>query len=427
MTSLARAQAGLRSAQWRLVVALSLGVILSQFLRSSTGVIAPELTRDLALTPEMLGFANACFFIALGLVQVPVGILFDRVGVRTTYLWLTGIAVAGALLHAVVDSGIGLASARFLMGVGCGASFMSVVMLASRWFAPDRLATAISLMFAFSQFGILLAATPLAAASEAFGWRPVFAVTAVVTVGIGVLYAAFVRDDPPGAALRAPHAPQDAPFAGLLRVFRIPDIGYVLAMHTFAYAAVATLIGLWAGPYLADVHGLAPVERGNVLLAMGIGQLVGQLAVGPLDRLLDTRKWIVVGLAAASIATLAALALVERASLALAVTLLVVLALVSQYPVMIIAHARGLFPAAIAGRGITTVNLAQVIGAASLPYVTGVVVGASSGPSAAGGAYPEHAYRLVFAAIAIPLAICLAFYLRARDVKPSQLRQEVAP
>jgi hypothetical protein len=88
--------------------------------------------------------------------------------------------------------------------------------------------------------------------------------------------------------------------------------------------------------------------------------------------------------------------------------------------VVIIAHARSLFPAAIAGRGVTTVNLAQIAGAASLPYVTGLVIGASTGLSSAGGPYPEHAYRLVFAAIAIPLAIGLAFYLRARDAKPSQ-------
>jgi len=407
------------AAHLRLCFALALAVILSQFFRSSTGVIAPELTRDLGLAPEMLGFANACFFIALGVVQVPVGILFDRVGVRTTHLWLTGIAVAGALLHAAIDTGWGLAAARFLMGVGCGASFMGVVMLASRWFAPERLATAMSAIFALSQVGVLLAATPLAAATEAFGWRPVFVATAALTVAAGLLYAAFVRDDPPGAPPRPPHAPEDAPIAGLARVFRVPDIGYVLAMHMFAYAAVATIIGLWAGPYLADVHGLAPVERGNVLLAMGAAQVAGQLAVGPMDRWLDTRKWIVVVLAAASVATLAALAALESPSLATAVALLVLLALVSQYPVMIVAHARSLFPASIAGRGITTVNLSQVIGASALPYVTGLVVGAASGAT---GPYSEAAYRLVFATIAAPLAIGLLLYLRAKDVRPSDLR-----
>lgn len=408
----------MNSARVRLCIALALAVILSQFYRSSLGVIAPEISADLALTPEMLGFANACFFISLGIVQVPVGVLFDRVGVRTTYLWLTGVSVAGALLQAWAETGTGLAVARLLMGVGSGAGFMSVVMLCARWFPPERHSTAMAVLFALSQIGVLLAATPLAAATAAYGWRPVFVLAAAVTVICGLLYAAWVRDDPPGS----PPPPRPAQvqhlgvIAGYRRVLGTPDVGGVLAMHLFAYAAVATLIGLWAGPYLADVHGLTPVERGNVLLAMGVGQLVGLLAVGPLDRVFDTRKWIVVGGAAASVATLAALAILDRPSLAVAVTLLVVLALVSQYPVVNVAHGRSLFTSDIAGRGVTTVNLSQVVGAAALPWITGAVIGYASGPR---GPHPEFAYRLIFATIAALLAAGLVVYLRVRDVKPS--------
>lgn len=63
-----------------LIAMLSATTILSQFFRSSTNVIAPELIRDLALSPEALGLANAAFFLALLAIQVPVGILFDRSG-----------------------------------------------------------------------------------------------------------------------------------------------------------------------------------------------------------------------------------------------------------------------------------------------------------------------------------------------------------
>jgi hypothetical protein len=38
---------------------------LSLFFRSCLGVIAPELTRDLGLTPEDLGRANGAFYLAM--------------------------------------------------------------------------------------------------------------------------------------------------------------------------------------------------------------------------------------------------------------------------------------------------------------------------------------------------------------------------
>jgi hypothetical protein len=39
-----------------------------------------------------------------------------------------------------------------------------------------------------------------------------------------------------------------------------------------------TVLGVWGGPYLYDVHKLDGVERGNVLLAMGMAQILGILA-----------------------------------------------------------------------------------------------------------------------------------------------------
>ena len=60
---------------------------LSLFYRSCLGVIAPELTRDLGLTPEDLGNANGAFFLSMALMQIPVGLLFDRYGPRRACCW----------------------------------------------------------------------------------------------------------------------------------------------------------------------------------------------------------------------------------------------------------------------------------------------------------------------------------------------------
>ena len=66
-------------------------------------------------------------------------------------------------------------------------------------------------------------------------------------------------------------------------------------MHFFAYAAMLTVLGIWGGPYLYDVHKLDGVARGNVLLAMGLAQTLGILAYGPMDRVLRSRKKVVIG------------------------------------------------------------------------------------------------------------------------------------
>lgn len=405
-----------RSGAAALIAMLTATTSLSQFYRASTTVIAPELIRDIGLTPEMLGFSGACFFLALGAAQVPVGILFDRIGARLTVALLAVLAVLGSLAHAAVASGGQLAAARFVIGLGHGGSFMATVFLISRWYPRARWSTALSWVFASSMLGIAAAGAPLAFVSERFGWRAAFVIVAVIQAAVGVLFLLLVRDDPPDAAPRlGEHETLRKALAGFVTILRLPGFRRVMMLQFFAYAVLATMMGLWAGPYLHDVHGLDPIARGNVLIAMAAAQTVGVLATGPLDRLFNTRKWVATAGAVATIAVLLALAVHPRPPIAVAITLLLVLCAVSAYGVVVVSHGRTFYPEPLAGRGATTFNMAQVLGCALMPIATGFIP--RFFPITEKGYAPE-AYQFIFVAIAAMLGAGLAVYLTAVDARP---------
>lgn len=394
---------------------LSATTVLSQFFRTSVTVIAPELIVELKLTPEALGMANAIFFFALMAAQVPVGILFDRIGVRLTVGILAVLSVVGALWHAVVRDGSELIAARFLLGLGFGGSFMSVVVLCSRWYPRARWATAMSWVFGLSMIGVVLAGTPLALAAEWLGWRTVFVIMAGVSALVGLAFVWLVRDDPPGKVPVAhPSETLTGALAGFISVLRLPGLLRVLGLQTVAYAVMATIMGLWAGPYLHDVHGLDAVARGNVLIAMAVAQFLGVLAFGPMDRIFDTRKWVAVSGASATILVL--LALAADPPTALAIVLIIGLCATSAYGVAVVTHARTFYPDHLAGRGATTANMAQLFGCAMVPVVTGYIP--NWFPQTAAG-YSPVAYQWIFATIAASLAAGLMVYATASDVRPS--------
>lgn len=401
----------------RVFAAIVAAVVLSQYFRASNGVIAPQLIRDAGLSAESLGLVNGSFFVVLALVQIPVGIAFDRWGPRLTVGCLTAMAVLGSLVFAAGESAAMLFWGRALMGLGCAASFMGAVVLTSRWIAPSRFTQVLSWVFALSNIGTLLATAPLAAGAEAIGWRGVFLLSAGVTAIVGIVFLAVVRDSPPGTAVsRQPESLTEV-LRGLKEVWRTPGLGYVLAMHTVAYATLLTVQGLWAGAYLHDVHGMDTVARGNVLLAMAVATVVGVLGYGPLDRRFDTRKGVIAAGALATASVLTALALLDRPPAWLASGLLILLGLVGHYGVVIVAHGRSLFADRLVGRGVTTVNIAQTIGCAALPILSGAVVGAF--PAEPTGGAPEIAYRAAFGTLAFILVAGLLIYSRARDAKPS--------
>ena len=114
------------------------------------------------------------------------------------------------------------------------------------------------------------------------------------------------------------------------------------------------------------------------------------------------------------LSTLAALAVIPAISTALAIFLLLLLSSASAYGSVMLAHIRSHFPDHLAGRGATTGNMVQLIGAALLSTVTGFI------PALfvhAGPGYSPLAYRWIFATLAIALALGLAVYLTAKDSK----------
>ena len=392
-----------------LLLALTLLTGLSQFHRSALGVIAPELSADLALSPAMLGAANGMFFAAILVMQLPVGIALDRLGPRLVVAGLSVIAVLGLVLQGLATDGTTLLVARALIGIGCAASFMSAVVLCARWYAGGDMTLALSRIFALSQIGILLAGAPLAWLAGWLGWRDAFLISALLTGLAALAWWRLVQNDPPHkpAPARKPESLREA-LRGQFSIWRLPGLSRVLALHLVAYAAAATVIGLWAGPYLADVHGLDAKARGRALAAMGLAMPIGLLLVGPLEKHFFPRAALVTAGAALSALMLIGLALWPTPPLPVALGLLVGLIFFSSYPVLLVTEARGLFPDHLVGRGATTVNMAQLVGSALLPLLVGLVIGFFPIEEAV---RPEVAYRAGFAVLAGSLLLGLAGWL----------------
>lgn len=400
----------------RLLLALTVMTGLSQFHRAALGVVGPELAADLGAGAAVLGAANGAFFLAIGLAQIPVGLALDRIGPRLTVAALTAPAVLGGVAQALAPDGPAFLLARFLLGLGCAAGFMSAVVLSARWFAGEGLTTALARVFALSNCGILLAGAPFAALAGWVGWRGAYAVAAAVTLVGGLLWWWLVRDDPPGSV--PPHRTETLGEAlrGQLHVWRTPGLLPILSMHLVGYACMATVLAVWAGPYLAEVHGLAPEPRGTVLLLMGLALPAGLLGIGPVERRLgrSRSRALVATLALCVALVLAALALWPRAPLPVASALLVLLCLLSCFPVVVVTQGRALFPDHLVGRGATTVNLAQTVGGAALPALTGAVVALSP---------PEAAWSVAFATLAAAMALGVAGYLLGGERRGARQRR----
>ena len=401
-----------------IVTTLAIAYVASHFFRASNVTIGLDLMRDLAIGPEALGALTGAFFFGFAAMQIPCGFFFDRFGPRRTVAGMLVLATCGITIFTLAPSWPILLTGRVLMGAGFGAMLIGSMVVISRWFPPDRFSTLTAMVLSIGLLGNLAATTPLAWASQAIGWRAAFGAVAIFTALATIAVWLVVRDAPPGHPFlaRTPEPPR-VMLQGLMEVLRNPRLRPILALNFCNYACTFTVQGLWGGPFLREVHGLSPIEAGNVLLSAVIAYQLGMLAFGPLDRVLDTRKWIAIGGSLVIISILATLALVSRPPIWLPIGAIVVIGFFSASSTMVMTHGRGIFPDRLIGRGIATINTAVMLGVACMQTLSGIIVGAFE--PLADGARSETAYRALFGVLTLVLITAVAIYSRSQDVRPS--------
>src|SRR5688572_22090122 len=270
MTNMTSARAQPLGATFVLVGTLAAIYMVSQFLRNSVGVIAPDLAAEIGLSAAEIGLLSSAFFFSFAAAQLPLGVAIDRYGPKRCMLVCAGVAFAGAVLFATATTATGLIAARVLMGLGSSCYLMAPLALYARRFPPERFTVLAGIQIAIGTVGTLFVTAPLAWASATIGWRATFLAVAASVIACAALVAIFVREDGsdrvhPGAAETMGES-----LRGVLEVARLRAFVPLFLMHAMSYSSYVLIVGLWGGPYLTHVYGYGLTARGDLLMLPAI-------------------------------------------------------------------------------------------------------------------------------------------------------------
>jgi MFS family permease len=383
------------------------GYILSQFFRSFLAVIAPELAVELHLDPQALATMQTAWIIGFTLMQFPVGWALDTIGPRRTVTSTMLAAIVGAALFARATSALELDVALALIGIGCSAIYMGAIFVLGRLYSAKRFALLCSWLIGIGSAGNLLAASPLAWAATEIGWRNAMGLIAFATALATVLLYCIIRDPAPSSDSR-----QVGFWQGIWTIMQLKALWPILPLTAVSYAMLIAERGLWAGPYLSDMHGLGPVDRGNGLLVMAAAMSFGAMVYGPLDHWLHTHKWIVTAGTVLTAASFLYLGLASPDTTQAIIALSLLGASGMTYGVLM-AHGRSFVPDQLLGRGITLMNMLFIGGAGVVQPLSGAVMNRMKDQPIADG------YGALHIAFGAALLVTLAVYLFSRDVEPA--------
>ncbi len=385
------------------------GYFLSYVYRAVNAVLGSPLATEFGLSAAQLGLFTGAFFLAVGVFQLPLGVLLDHFGPRRVNSTLLLLAAIGAALFSAADSYHELILARACIGLGVSACLMASIQAFTLWFARDRLATMIALAYSMGGLGALAASAPLELALRHFDWRQIFQALATVTIVLSAIFALIVPEHP---AARKP-ARFGEQFAGLARIARDSAFWRVAVALGTAQCAVVSLFTLWITAWLRDVAGFDRAAAAQALAWVSIAFIAGYFFFGRLaDRLARQGRSQLPLFAAGMTVSLTLLAL-----LALGVTVAPVLVwagFVFCGAGATLAHSMATrrYPPAMAGRVNTGLNTFTFIGIFFGQWATGVIL--NLWPTRGSG-YDPGAYVWAFGSLWLVAALGLAWLWSGRS------------
>lgn len=269
------------------------------YQRVSPGVMTDELMRSFGISAAALGTLSASYFYAYVAMQIPTGLLVDSWGARKLLIWGAAAAAMGTFIFGFTSNLTVACLGRAIIGGSTAIAWVVLLKLATHWYRGQRFAMLSGLGLLIGNLGALVAQIPLRVLINHFAWREVVFGSGAISLCVGLLAFAFVKDDPSEEQFEsyAPLTLQNqnksgsrVALAGLRTIFAYRNTWLIFLAQGAMVGAVLSFTGLWGTPYLKARFGLTATTGASVCSLMIICWAIASPLCGALSDRIGRRK-----------------------------------------------------------------------------------------------------------------------------------------
>ncbi|MBI4192307.1 MAG: MFS transporter [Betaproteobacteria bacterium] len=361
----------LRRYRWTAFTLVALGFVLSFFHRVAPAAIAGELQQAFQISGAALGTLAATYFYVYAVMQLPTGVLVDTLGPRRIVALGALVAGIGSLVFGMAQTLPAAMAGRTLAGLGVSVMFIAMLKVNAAWFYDRQFATATGVGVLIGNLGAVLSAAPLAYVVIVTSWRNVFTAVGVFSLLLAVATWLWMRDSPRAAGLPSlreldgleAHADHTGHwYDGLLQVVRNRAIWPGFWMMFGVASSYVTFVGLWAVPYLTQVHGMSRGTAANHTSVTLLGFALASFVLGYLSDRSGRRRPVLIGSLAIHVVCWAPLAIGVALPLGASYALFAALGASATGFTLSWSCAKEVSPPALSGMATSLVNAGQFVG-----------------------------------------------------------------
>lgn len=340
-------------------------------LQVSPSVMVRDLMSAFSVHATSIGNFASVYFMIYMIMQIPVGILFDRFSAR----WLLTLAAAmcgiGCVIFATAHSFSAAIFSRALIGLGSSFAVVGSFNIASLWFSSKRFAAITGLTITIGMFGAVAGESPLALMTNYFGWRTSMNIFAIVGIAFSILIWLIVRN--PKSHIQKQRS-EISILSGLKYIFTSKQSWLAALYGGFLYAPTPIFGALWGVPFLMYSHHISKPIAAAIISSIFFGWMCGSPFFGWMSDFLARRKPPMIIGAIGGLITLTSVIYIQNLPTYTLAMLLFAFGFLSSGFILAFAVVKEINPARYSATSIGFTNMLNMIWCALLQPAIGIVL-----------------------------------------------------
>ena len=302
------------SYRWLIFIVLAIAYFFVYFHRTTGGSISSTLQEAFGVGAAEVALLASAYLYAYTLMQIPSGILTDKMGPRQAASAFIVILAIGSLMCAFAEP-MGnftmMIVGKFVIGIGAAVIYIPIMKVLAVWFRKNEFASMSGILLLVGNVGGIAAATPMVLMMDSLGIEMTYIVLSIITLVIGGLTWFVVRNHPKELDLPGieeivaeetgePIKESTSSMMGTVEALKATFLSgrkfWPLALwFFFMYGTIMLWQASQAGGFYKNVGGFDASTYSMFLTMVGVGMVFGCPLAGRLsDKVLKSRKKVII-------------------------------------------------------------------------------------------------------------------------------------
>lgn len=302
------------SYRWLIFAVLALAYFFVYFHRTTGGAISENLQDFFGVGTASVALLASAYLYAYTLMQIPSGILTDRMGPRkaaTIFIFLIAIGSILSAYSATCGNFSLMIAGKFIIGIGAAVVYIPIMKVLAVWFRKNEFASMSGVLLLVGNVGGIAAATPMVLLMDSLGIQNTYIVLAIVTAVIAGLCWLIVRNHPSEKELPSIEEIVSEETGEPVGESTLTKMGTVEALKTtftsgrkfwalaiwffFMYGTIMLWQASQAGSFYKNIYGFSSGSAGLMVTMVGIGMVFGCPLAGTIsDKILHSRRKVII-------------------------------------------------------------------------------------------------------------------------------------